>query len=175
MEDIDIRESRPEEFAAIESLYLDAFPEEDLLPLVEALLAGKADVISLVGYQNSSLAGHVIFTICGTTESEEVKVGLLGPLAVASDRQRQGIGSALVRAGLKRLEQAGVRHVCVLGDPKYYGRFQFIPGAPIAPPYPLPAEWRGAWQSMSLGSDSSLPSGVLAVPEPWQRPALWAP
>lgn len=174
MENINIRESKPEEFSVIESLYQDAFPEEDLLPLVKDLLESDAEVFSLVGSLSSSVTGHVMFTICEITGRDE-KVGLLGPLAVASEWQRQGIGSALVRAGLKRLEKACVHHVCVLGDPAYYGRFGFIPGAQIAPPYPLPPEWRDAWQSISLGSAASLDSGELCVPKPWRIPALWAP
>jgi putative acetyltransferase len=51
----------------------------------------------------------------------------LAPLAVAPEAQRQGIGDALVRAGLARCRAAGHAWVVVLGNPKYYGRFGFVP------------------------------------------------
>ena len=171
---IEIRESRPSDLAAIETLYPDAFPDEDLLPLVRDLLKEEAIVLSLVGLAEGALAGHVVFTDCGLAGRPD-KAALLGPLAVSSARQRQGIGSALVRAGLQRLEAAGTHQVFVLGDPAYYRRFGFAPDDGVAPPYPLPEEWRGAWQSLSLGAGKALLQGALSVPQPWRRRALWAP
>ena len=160
--------------AAIERLYPDAFPDEDLLPLVRELLRETPIVLSLVGIIARSLAGHAVFTTCGTTAGSD-KVALLGPLAVAPAWQRQGIGTAMVRAGLQRLENAGVTQVYVLGDPAYYGRLGFVPEAGVTPPYPLPEEWRGAWQSMSLGGAAPPSRGKLTVPPPWRRAKLWAP
>jgi putative acetyltransferase len=169
-----LRESVRGDLAAIEVLYPDAFPDEDLLPLVRELLQETTLTLSLLGVIGPSVVGHVIFTKCGITGSND-KVALLGPLAVASAWQKQGIGSELVRVGLHRLEKAGVPHICVLGDPAYYGRFGFEPETSIAPPYPLPEEWRDAWQSMSLDSAEPPRRCKLSVPQPWLQPALWAP
>ncbi len=171
---IEIRESAPCDLASIEKLYPDAFPEENLLPLVTELLQEPPIILSIVGIINSSLVGHAIFTKCGVAACTD-QVALLGPLAVARAWQRQGIGSAIVRAGLQRLESAGVAHVCVLGDPNYYGRFGFEPEAGVVPPYPLPPEWRGAWQMVSLRSSEPPLRGRLSVPKPWLQPGLWAP
>lgn len=49
----------------------------------------------------------------------------LAPLAVAPERQRQGIGAALVAAALAAAAGGGWRAVFVLGDPAYYRRFGF--------------------------------------------------
>jgi putative acetyltransferase len=174
METIEIRESVPGDLAAIEVLYPDAFPDEDLLPLVRELLQDASVAFSLVGIIGSSLVGHIVFTRCSVAGGSD-KVALLGPLAVTPAWQRQGIGSAIVRAGLQRLENAGATHVYVLGDPAYYGRLGFVPEARVAPPYPLPPAWRGAWQSMSLRSAERSRQGKLCVPQPWLQPALWAP
>lgn len=173
MEEIEIRESEPGDFASIEKLYPDVFPDEDLLPLVKELLQEAPDILSLAGIINSSLVGHVIFTICEISESS-IKVALLGPLAVATNWQRQGIGSAIVRAGLQRLENDSVSHVYVLGDPAYYGRLGFMPEVGVVPPYSLPAEWLGAWQSKSLPNAEPPQPGKLSVPRPWRKPELWA-
>jgi putative acetyltransferase len=172
--ELEIRESVQADASAIESLYPQAFPDEDLLPLVRDLLQHSAIAVSLVGAIDSRIAGHAIVTMCGVVGSS-VKAALLGPLAVAPAWQRQGIGSAIVRAGLQRLKDADVDLVCVLGDPAYYGRLGFAPETLVEPPLPLPAEWQGAWQSQYLGEKSASCSGRLAVPRQWQDPALWAP
>jgi predicted GNAT family acetyltransferase len=49
----------------------------------------------------------------------------LAPVSVAPERQKAGIGSALVRSAVERARQAGWEAVFVLGDPAYYGRFGF--------------------------------------------------
>jgi putative acetyltransferase len=49
----------------------------------------------------------------------------LAPIAVTPRRQRQGIGSQLVRAGLARLRQGPTQAVIVVGHPDYYPRFGF--------------------------------------------------
>jgi len=174
MKDPDIREGGPEDLAGIEQLYREAFPEEDLWPLVGELLDDRSDVLSLVAIRGAASAGHAIFTRCGL-EGQTGRVALLGPVAVASICQRQGIGSALIRAGLGRLKREGVPLVCVLGDPEYYGRFGFAPEARVTPPYALPAQWREAWQSLRLGNAEPPGPGKLAVPGPWQFKELWLP
>lgn len=171
---LEIRESTSDDVIALETLYPDAFPDENLLPLVRNLLQDSSITFSLVGITGSSLVGHVIFTRCEVDETKD-KVVLLGPLAVAPTNQRQGIGSALVRVGLEKQKSAGAVQVYVLGDPTYYGRFGFLPELGVEPPYPLPIEWRGAWQSMSLVIAEPPRQGRLSVPRPWLQPALWAP
>jgi putative acetyltransferase len=58
-----------------------------------------------------------------------VGVRVLSPLAVTPERQGHGIGSALVRRGLEVLADRGVPLVFLEGDPGYYSRFSFAPGA----------------------------------------------
>ncbi len=169
-----IRESQPGDLTAIESFYPDAFPEEDLIPLVRELLADPAVALSLVADVNGQAVGHVIFTQCGVSGST-VNAALLGPLAVAPAHQGKGIGSAIVQEGLRHQRDAGVELVCVLGDPAYYGRFGFIRESSVAPPYPLPTEWDSAWQSQTLVDNAPSCSGKLSVPPQWQKPALWLP
>ena len=171
---VEIRESRPDDAPSIEGLYPDAFPDEDLLPLVAELLQESSTVLSLVGILDEALVAHVIFTTC-TIAGRTDKVALLGPLAVTPSRQRRGIGTALVREGLRRLKNAETEWVYVLGDPAYYGRLGFRPDDAVTPPYRLPEEWRGAWQSLCLCGDKRPLCGELSVPRPWQRRALWAP
>lgn len=169
----EFRETLPGDLPALGSLYPRAFPDEDLLPLVRQLMRLGPEIMSLTALVDNAIAGHVLFTTCGL-ERGAARIALLGPLATVPDRRRQGIGGALIRAGLQRLRDAGTALVCVLGDPAYYGRHGFSPETGVTPPYALPVEWQGAWQSLHLGGDALL-SGRLAVPGPWRDPVLWAP
>lgn len=172
-EDISIRTSQPSDLDALEDLYPKAFPDEDLLPLIRTLLDGAHDVLSLIAVRDAVPVGHAVFTSCGITGSSD-KAGLLGPVAVAPQHQRQGIGGALIREGLARLQNTGFRQVLVLGDPAYYSRFGFAPDRTIEPPYQLPEEWRAAWQSLALNRDLPPLEGELVVPAPWRHKSLWS-
>ena len=171
-EKLEIRDSVSADFGAIELLYAVAFPDEDLLPLVRDLLPDTAVVTSIVGEIDSRIVGHVILTKCGVT-GERADAALLGPLAVEPAWQGQGIGSALVRDALRQLKDKDVRFVCVLGDPAFYGRLGFLPEFSVRPPFDLPAEYDGAWQSQTLCNLGAAYSGVLSVPKQWRQPSLW--
>jgi predicted N-acetyltransferase YhbS len=56
---------------------------------------------------------------------------LLGPLAVAPDRMRRGIGTALITKTLGLAARAGHDLVLLVGDPNYYRRFGFVPATPV--------------------------------------------
>lgn len=64
----------------------------------------------------------------------------LAPVAVHPDRQGEGIGSDLVRAGLESAQREGYDLVFLHGDPDFYGRFGFEPAVPfgIENPVDLP-------------------------------------
>jgi len=174
MPDIQIRQSRSDDMAFIERLYPDAFPDEDLLPLVRQLLTQEPGVLSFVASADGILAGNIIFTTCAVTDCDGT-ASMLAPLAVASAWQRQGVGTALIREGLAHLKSAGVNQVYVLGDPAYYGRSGFKPETGVAPPYSLPEEYRDAWQSLGLGPTPPPTHGKLLLPQVWMQPALWGP
>ena len=52
----------------------------------------------------------------------------LGPVSVEPPLQRQGIGRALIMAGIRFLREGGAAGCIVVGDPGYYSRFGFVPG-----------------------------------------------
>ncbi|MGB0631159.1 MAG: GNAT family N-acetyltransferase [Alphaproteobacteria bacterium] len=173
--DADIRETHAADLPRIEALYDLAFPDEELMPLVRQLLGGENDVLSLVALDGDRLVGHVAFTIC-RIEGADGAIAMLAPLAVAPAYQRRGIGSALVDEAFRRLRSGGILRVQVLGDPAYYGRFGFAPDDRVTTPYPLPAEWRTAWQYIDLSDgagEDEVMSGRLSVPPVWQEEALW--
>lgn len=168
-----IRESLAPDRVAIESLYPKAFPDEDLLPLVREQLRDPYCTISLVAVIDSTVVGNIIFTKCGVSGCN-IKAALLAPLAVDPIHQKQGVGSALIQAGLRRLREEAFSMVCVLGDPAYYGRFGFETESSIGTPYPIPPEWSDAWQSQWLVDAAENSGGKLSLPRYWLDPALWS-
>ncbi|RPJ42078.1 MAG: N-acetyltransferase, partial [Deltaproteobacteria bacterium] len=57
-----------------------------------------------------------------------IKGAGLGLVAVVPEFQKRGVGTALIRAGIKKLKQKGCPFIVVLGHPGYYPRFGFVPG-----------------------------------------------
>ena len=170
----EIRESCKADHAEIKALYPAAFPEEDLLPVLAELLADQTLGLSLVAVIGQQVIGHIYFTRCREPESS-LKVMMLAPLAVSPEHQGSGIGSNLVKSGFELLRGNGIHRVFVLGDPNYYRRFGFAAESVVNPPYPLPTEWAGAWQSVWLDNAGITPvAGELAVPSAWQHRELWA-
>jgi putative acetyltransferase len=52
-------------------------------------------------------------------------VSVLGPIAVLPRHQRRGVGSTLIRHGLRLLDDRGVPVVFLEGPSRYYGRLGF--------------------------------------------------
>lgn len=85
----------------------------------------------------------------------------LAPTAVLPRRQRQGIGSQLVRRGLDILRERGCPFVVVVGHPEYYPRFGFEP----ASRHGLASQWEGVPDAafMVLLLDVHAMAGVSGV------------
>ncbi len=60
-------------------------------------------------------------------------------MAVLPERQRQGIGSMLVQAGVDAMRERNCPFIIVLGHPKYYPRFGFA----AASHHGLSCQWDG--------------------------------
>jgi predicted N-acetyltransferase YhbS len=105
--------------------------------IVQALRAAKALTVSLVAEQDHQVIGHVAFSPVTISSGSQHWYGL-GPLAVEPAFQSQGIGAALVRAGLAQLHAVSAAGCVVLGEPEYYGRFGYraIPGLVYPGPPP---------------------------------------
>ncbi len=110
--------------------------------LVDALRKLAQPFISMVAEKRGEIIAHIAFSPASLLGHPDVKVMGLGPMAVLPDHQRQGIGSALVNAGLERCTELGCDLVVVLGHPEYYPRFGFSPATRfgIDSEYDVPAE-----------------------------------
>ncbi|MDS7597266.1 N-acetyltransferase [Agrobacterium tumefaciens] len=92
--------------------------------IVARLRRAGALTISLVAEDDGGIIGHIGFSPVILSGGDEGWFAL-GPLSVAPGKQRHGIGTALVRAGLAALRQIGASGCVLAGSPDYYGRFGF--------------------------------------------------
>ena len=149
---MEIRGRTAADDAAIRQLNDDTFGGHYESRLIEDLRAAGLDAVELVAIENDDIVGHILFSVLATTiDRQTVPALALAPMAVRPDRQRLGIGSALVRAGLDLARDRDWRAVIVLGHKGYYPRFGF--SAALA--RPLEAPFSGdAFMALELAPDA---------------------
>jgi putative acetyltransferase len=108
--------------AAFEAEYGSGEGEARLI----AQLRADGDVaVELAALEAGAVIGHVLFSRL-IVDPPNRKIAALAPVCARIDRQRGGVGSALIRQGLARCGAQGYDAVAVLGEPDYYRRFGFM-------------------------------------------------
>ncbi len=125
-----IRDETSADLAAISEVTREAFAAMAISQhteqfIINALRAAGALAVSLVAENQGRVVGHAAFSPVTMSDGTPDWYGL-GPVSVAPELQRQGIGSALIKAGLSRLRELGGRGCVLVGDPAYYKRLGFI-------------------------------------------------
>lgn len=158
-----IRPEQPGDIEAIRALTTEAFATAPHssgteAAIVDGLRAAGALTLSLVAVEgdetSNEILGHAAFSPV-TIDGEERGWFGLGPVSVRTGRQRGGIGSELIREGLRRLRENGAGGCVLLGDPGYYGRFGFA-ADPTLVLEGVPPEY-----FMRLGFGAELPAGTV--------------
>ncbi len=126
MSDLEIRRESLSERARVDEVHVAAFGRTNEARLVRSLRAKAQPQLSLVAEHDGELVGHVFFSPVEIVDPGPSPPSAgLAPLAVAPEKQGRGVGSALVRAGLRECISLGWQAVFLLGDPAYYSRFGF--------------------------------------------------
>lgn len=120
-----------------------------------------------------TIIGAAIFTPLTFAEDPR-RVVLLSPVAVAPERQRQGVGRAMLHHALADLRTDAVDAAITYGDPAYYGRVGFRPIAEAQARAPLPLSQPQGWLGQSLtGPDMPVLRGASRCVAPLDRADIW--
>lgn len=141
-----IRAERANDLEAITYVNKEAFGRDEEANLVSLLRSSDAFIpcLSLVAEAGEEIVGHILFTRIRIIDSlsRSTESLALAPVAVHSNYQKKGVGSALIREGLYRAREVGYLSAIVLGHENYYTRFGFAPASQwnISPPFEVPDE-----------------------------------
>jgi putative acetyltransferase len=162
-----VQREAPGQETAIHAVTLAAFGRPMEADLVDQLRAdeGWLPELSLVALEGDAVVGHVVCTRARLGGRPALG---LGPLSVHPDRQKRGVGSALMHAVLGAADALGEPVVVLLGDPAYYFRFGFRLAAEhgITPPV---AEWAPHFQARTLTTYDPSLRGDFVYSEPFHR------
>ena len=162
-----IRRETPADAVAIAAIHRAAFAphyagdpavtEPPEPALVETLRTDESwmPTLSLVALEYDTVVGHICLTRAGIGP---FPVLALGPLGVDPEKQKSGVGSALVHAALGAADALDESVVGLVGDPDYYARFGFVPGARLGI-VPDEAEWGPYFQVRPLTAYDSAVTG----------------
>ena len=164
-DEIGIRAATAADAEAIDSVIRAAFAGTDFghqgeAGLVRMIEADGDTLVSLVAERDGVIIGHVLFSRMDVEADGAALSGAgLAPVSVAPGSQGQGIGDALIRAGLASLRDQGVAISFVLGHESYYPRFGYSPdlAARFASPFAGPH-----FMAMMLDSGAAWPLGGRA-------------
>ena len=163
-----IKESSQEDFNDIMLVEMAAFEnDKEIKALVTDLLNDDSGtpMLSLMAEIDGKPVGHIIFTraYINNRDTNQPLAHILAPLAVIPEYQKQGIGGALIKEGLKRLKAMGSQTVFVLGHIEYYPKYGFIGDAKsfgFPAPFTIPEELKNAWMIQHLTSEPAIEKGA---------------
>jgi putative acetyltransferase len=120
-----------------------AFGKQAEAILVERLWASPCyrPGLSRGAVDGDEIVGHVMVTTAWLEDGDwRQDIASLAPLAVVTERQRTGVGTALLHAVCAVCDDRGEPFVVLQGSPVYYARVGFEPSAPLGITMDLP-DW----------------------------------
>lgn len=110
---------------ALETLYADAMGDDNSVRLLRGLRRDDDELFSLIARLDGALVGGATFSRAEIRGAKDVDVAALSPVAVAPAHRNQGLGGALVRAGLAQARKRGVAAVLAVGANRFFERLGF--------------------------------------------------
>jgi putative acetyltransferase len=163
---MNVRVETADDYAGIAGVVEAAFGDTAVAEMTAAIRASDGYVreLAFVAEDDGGLIGHTMLSYLWI-EGTERRVLQLGPMAVRPDRQRQGIGTALVRTALRAADERREPLVLVEGVPSYYPRFGFRPASELGLLRPHDSIPEAAWMALPLREyDPSLRGRVIYPP-----------
>jgi putative acetyltransferase len=123
-----VRCERPEDEREISEVVAAAFGDASVAEFTESIRAsaGYVPELTFVGEEDGRIVGYTMLSYVDLDGGSVIRVLILTPVAVQPHRQRQGIGTAVVRAAVAAADERREPLVLVEGIPAYYPRFGFV-------------------------------------------------
>lgn len=121
-----IRQERPDDAEAVFAVIEAAFGDRSVAEFAERIResGGHVPELAFVAEEDGELVGHTMLSYVGV-KGHERELLILTPMSVRPDRQRTGIGRALVQAALADADGRNEPLVLCEGVPAYYPLFGF--------------------------------------------------
>ena len=140
---------------------------------VDLMTTTDAADLNVFTADDGGLVGACIFTRLYHAGDTRLAY-LLSPVAVAPDRQGQGIGQKMLAEALAALRAAGAEVAVTYGDPAFYGRVGFEPVTVGDVPAPYPLSQPEGWLAQSLTGQPLAPlKGRVTCAPALSDPAFW--
>lgn len=135
MSNLVIRRETKEDYRRVEEITREAFwniyaPGCDEHYLAH-IIRDSSDFIpelAFVAESNEQIVGSILFTKSYILDNQGIRHETItfGPISVLPERQKQGIGAALIEHAKEIAAQLSYKAIVIYGDPGYYERFGFI-------------------------------------------------
>lgn len=169
---MDVRSQARAEQRAVLEVIRAAFGDhgEDVAAIWDEVRGSSLERGSLVACDGPDVVGHVGLSYAWLDARRElVDVWLLSPLSVRSDRQGQGIGTALVAAAVEHARRGATPLLFLEGSPRYYGPrgFEKASDHGFAPASVRTPD--AAFQVVRFSGHEAWMTGRLIYPDVWWR------
>jgi putative acetyltransferase len=160
-----IRRERHEDVAEIARVIEAAFGDASVGAFAAQIRAspGYVPELAFVVEERGEIVAHTMLSRVRLA-GPEVDVLILTPMAVRPDRQRQGVGRALVEAAVTAADDLGEPLVLVEGVPSYYPQLGFVPATAAGIERPDPKIPDAAWMMRPLSAYDPALRGRVVYP-----------
>ncbi len=172
MGEVVVRPLADGEWDAMRDVGVRAFGDETIGGLLDELRASWAWIpeLAFVAELDGRIVGQVLYTTAILDAPDRlIDVLVLSPLGVLPELHGQGIGDALVRQSLARLDGRPEPYVFLEGSPRYYPRFGFRPGGDFGVRKPSDRIPDAAFQTIPLATHEPSMTGTLVYPDVFWR------
>lgn len=168
-----IRLERHEDEAEISGLIDAAFGDRETSAFAARIRAspGYLPALAFVVEEEGAIVAHTMLSRV-RLEGPDVDVLILTPMSVRPDRQRQGVGRALVEAALAAADVRGEPFVLVEGVPSYYPQFGFVSATELGLERPDASVPEVAWMVCPLRAYDPALRGRVVYPPSYAVPPI---
>lgn len=161
---LEIRKEMPKDYDSVRIINDLAFKQSKEGDIVDKLRENCKDILSLVAVLEGKVVGHILFSPAQIKYRGKVRTGMgLAPMAVLPEFQNQGVGSGLIKEGIRQIKETDCPFIIVLGHEDYYPKFGFE----RASIYGLKSQWKSVPDEvfMVMIINKSVMSGITGIVE----------